>query len=80
MGIDTIVKFLESGYRMEKPSHCHQSLYDVMRECWRANPAERPSFNALASKLKHFQKLGELENEQFIELSKLCLDKFTCET
>lgn len=42
---------LKSGYRMEKPSLCPNSIYALMQQCWNVNPLSRPSFTRLAEKL-----------------------------
>ncbi|XP_043941177.1 tyrosine-protein kinase ABL2 isoform X2 [Protopterus annectens] len=45
-GIDLsqVYDLLEKGYRMEQPEGCPPKVYELMRACWRWNPAERPSF------------------------------------
>ncbi|KAJ6669480.1 hypothetical protein lerEdw1_000028 [Lerista edwardsae] len=35
---------LPQGYRLEKPLNCDDEVYDLMRQCWRERPYERPSF------------------------------------
>ncbi|KAJ8285230.1 hypothetical protein GJAV_G00024450 [Gymnothorax javanicus] len=35
---------LPQGYRLEKPLNCDDEVYDLMRQCWREKPHERPSF------------------------------------
>ncbi|KAM5298954.1 angiopoietin-1 receptor isoform 4-T4 [Ctenodactylus gundi] len=35
---------LPQGYRLEKPLNCDHEVYDLMRQCWREKPYERPSF------------------------------------
>jgi len=32
---------------MEKPPHATNDIYDVMDNCWKANPNERPTFQDL---------------------------------
>lgn len=39
-----VVKYVESGYRMECPDGCPKSIYDIMRRSWNASAKERPSF------------------------------------
>ncbi|XP_065680958.1 platelet-derived growth factor receptor alpha isoform X2 [Hydra vulgaris] len=36
-----------SGYRMERPANCSQSMYDIMLQCWNEEPLQRPSFTEL---------------------------------
>ncbi|XP_051522378.1 tyrosine-protein kinase ABL1-like isoform X1 [Myxocyprinus asiaticus] len=45
-GIDLsqVYELLEKDYRMDRPEGCPEKVYELMRACWRWNPAERPSF------------------------------------
>ncbi|XP_062845055.1 tyrosine-protein kinase ABL1 isoform X2 [Trichomycterus rosablanca] len=45
-GIDLsqVYELLEKDYRMERPEGCPEKVYELMRACWKWNPAERPSF------------------------------------
>ncbi|XP_065680959.1 uncharacterized protein LOC100215622 isoform X1 [Hydra vulgaris] len=38
---------LNSGYRMERPANCSQSMYDIMLQCWNKEPLQRPTFTEL---------------------------------
>ena len=40
------------GYRLEKPKHCPQDVYDVMWKCWNSKSEERPAFTTLYSDLR----------------------------
>ena len=44
---DTFLNALESGVRPEKPEICPEEIYDVMLQCWRQVPEERPSFEVI---------------------------------
>jgi serine/threonine protein kinase len=68
---DQLVKKLSNGYRLEKPFHCHSSLYDVMHSCWHINPQARPSFDELSAKLQNFLIKEKSSDINFIELAKL---------
>ena len=39
-----ILKYLESGNRMEKPTHCPTKLYGIMKQCWADAANDRPTF------------------------------------
>ncbi|XP_002730654.1 tyrosine-protein kinase fyna-like [Saccoglossus kowalevskii] len=40
-----VLEQVERGYRMPKPRHCQDSLYDdVMLKCWAHEPQDRPTF------------------------------------
>lgn len=45
-GIDLsqVYELLQRDYRMERPEGCPEKVYELMRDCWRWNPSERPSF------------------------------------
>lgn len=47
-----LLNFLKSGYRMEKPSHCGIELYQMMLDCWKENPKERPTFMDVRKRLE----------------------------
>ncbi|XP_078670755.1 fibroblast growth factor receptor 4-like [Branchiostoma floridae x Branchiostoma belcheri] len=38
---------LEAGFRMAQPEDCPRAMYDLMLQCWRWQPAQRPSFDTL---------------------------------
>ncbi|XP_066024530.1 fibroblast growth factor receptor 1-A-like isoform X2 [Pocillopora verrucosa] len=47
-----IADFLQEGYRMPKPQHVDDKLYDIITKCWKDDPNLRPSFEKLRNKLK----------------------------
>ncbi|KAL3970419.1 hypothetical protein ACER0C_025938 [Sarotherodon galilaeus] len=38
---------LKRGYRMSRPDHSPQDMYDLMKRCWEEKPQSRPSFSSL---------------------------------
>ena len=40
-------RLLESGYRMKMPANCSPQVYQIMQECWAADPNSRPTFSQL---------------------------------
>ncbi|MFH4974475.1 hypothetical protein AB6A40_001184 [Gnathostoma spinigerum] len=46
-----LLNYLQEGSRLEKPASCSNEIYDVMMECWKRNPADRPSFTYLCEYL-----------------------------
>ncbi|XP_063343755.1 platelet-derived growth factor receptor beta-like [Pelmatolapia mariae] len=38
---------LKRGYRMSRPDHAPEDMYDVMKRCWEEKPQSRPSFSSL---------------------------------
>ena len=51
----------EEGYRPKIPKQWPPGLRDLVRECWRVEPRERPPFSEVAS------RLGLLLREQMAE-------------
>ncbi|XP_028402533.1 tyrosine-protein kinase SRK2-like [Dendronephthya gigantea] len=45
---------VEAGYRMEQMKDCPNALYQIMLECWKAVPDERPTFETLQWQLEDF--------------------------
>nr|XP_058961494.1 fibroblast growth factor receptor 3-like [Pocillopora verrucosa] len=50
-----IANLLQEGYRMPKPQHVDDKLYDIMTKCWKDDPNLRPSFEKLRDKLKEME-------------------------
>ena len=42
------------GYRMPRPHGCPDQLYDIMLDCWRMEPCNRPTFETLQWQLENF--------------------------
>ncbi|NXQ18276.1 MERTK kinase, partial [Peucedramus taeniatus] len=47
-----IYEYLFHGQRLKKPEDCLDELYEIMSECWRADPATRPTFSQLKIQLE----------------------------
>ncbi|XP_030802337.1 tyrosine-protein kinase Mer isoform X1 [Camarhynchus parvulus] len=47
-----IYEYLFHGQRLKKPEDCLDELYEIMSECWRADPAARPTFSQLKVQLE----------------------------
>ncbi|XP_075233915.1 uncharacterized protein LOC142331744 [Lycorma delicatula] len=54
MGAREVMRRVREGYRLDRPSHCHQEFFRVIQRCWNSEPAKRPTF----AELKH--ELGQL--------------------
>ncbi|VDN32948.1 unnamed protein product, partial [Cylicostephanus goldi] len=53
---EDMLQYLEGGGRMERPDNCPENLwvlavYEVMVECWKLDPEERPNFLTIRQKL-----------------------------
>ena len=51
---ETLEKVVMQGYRMSQPSGCPDKFYNIMLSCWREEPENRPTFEALKWQLKDF--------------------------
>ncbi|XP_051881316.1 tyrosine-protein kinase HCK-like isoform X3 [Pristis pectinata] len=49
-----VIRSLERGYRMPRPDNCSNELYDIMLNCWKNAPEDRPTFEYLQSILEDF--------------------------
>ncbi|XP_012879706.1 PREDICTED: tyrosine-protein kinase Blk isoform X2 [Dipodomys ordii] len=59
-----VIRSLERGYRMPRPDTCPPELYrNVISECWRSRPEERPTFEFLQSVLEDFYTATEGQYE-----------------
>ena len=45
---------LKQGYRMPQPKDCSYTYYNIMLKCWREEPENRPTFEALQWELEEF--------------------------
>lgn len=43
-----VLEQVDRGYRMPKPAHCPDSMYEMMLKCWDKKAANRPTFEYLA--------------------------------
>uniref|UniRef100_A0A1L8DJT8 Protein tyrosine kinase n=2 Tax=Nyssomyia neivai TaxID=330878 RepID=A0A1L8DJT8_9DIPT len=58
---------LRDGYRMDKPLCANQEIYDVMLQCWCANPESRPLFSDLEKRLSSM--LQESVKNHYVDLN-----------
>ena len=47
-----ILEAVQQGYRMPQPPGCPDKLYNIMLNCWREEPKNRPLFEALQWQLE----------------------------
>ncbi|XP_023029906.2 PDGF- and VEGF-receptor related isoform X3 [Leptinotarsa decemlineata] len=68
-GIDAEILYpkLLDGYRMECPEFAPVDIYQIMKECWAANPLVRPSFSKLSDRLGAI--LEETMRKHYIDLN-----------
>ncbi|CAB4031312.1 tyrosine- kinase receptor Tie-1 isoform X3, partial [Paramuricea clavata] len=44
-------KVVYQGYRLQQPYNCPDVIYQIMQECWKIDPDERPTFTQIATNL-----------------------------
>lgn len=80
IGADQLMKLLSTGYRMDRPNHCHASLDEIMQSCWLSTPQARPTFDELSTQLQGYLALEKSGDINLVDLSKFfdrCLDDET---
>jgi len=64
---EDVRNFLESGARLDRPQYASRQLYQIMRDCWKAEPTERPKFRDLADDLE--KELETLDRERQLDMN-----------
>lgn len=59
-----VIRSLEKDYRMQRLESCPPELYEIMLECWKKKPEERPTFDYLQSVLEDFYTATESQYQQ----------------
>lgn len=59
-----VIRSLEKGYRMQRLDKCPPELYEIMKECWKDKPEDRPTFDYLQSVLEDFYTATESQYQQ----------------
>ncbi|XP_030055084.1 LOW QUALITY PROTEIN: tyrosine-protein kinase FRK [Microcaecilia unicolor] len=54
-----VLQKLEKGYRMPRPPNCPLELYQIMLDCWKKSPEERPTFETLRWQFDDFFEQNE---------------------
>ncbi|XP_071959373.1 fibroblast growth factor receptor 2-like [Antedon mediterranea] len=52
MSSKRLISDLQKGFRMPRPDHANDDVYQIMLECWNTSPELRPSFLELKRKLE----------------------------
>ncbi|PFX18161.1 Fibroblast growth factor receptor 3 [Stylophora pistillata] len=59
-----VAKLLQQDYRMPKPQHVDDELYQIMMRCWQNDPDVRPTFTELRNQFKDI----ETKHKRFINM------------
>ena len=51
---DEVIEKVTQGYRMPQPKECSYMYYNIMLKCWREEPENRPTFEALQWEFDEF--------------------------
>lgn len=65
--VEKLFQLLRDGHRMEKPTNCSLEIYMMMRECWRYQPTQRPTFKELVEDCDRILTLSA--TEEYLDLS-----------
>ncbi|XP_063436511.1 ALK tyrosine kinase receptor-like [Mytilus trossulus] len=64
----TVVTLILKGQRLQQPSACKPTIYDIMCSCWKTDPVERPSFQDL---LLHLETLKQIHQSEIHKTPKI---------
>jgi serine/threonine protein kinase len=56
---ERLFQLLQMGFRMEKPTNCSRQIYQMMNDCWNAEPSLRPTFLDLQNRLEEIEKVAK---------------------
>ncbi len=51
MSAKSVITEIKTGFRMPRPEHCQDELYQMMLNCWSEDPDDRLPFHKLSTKL-----------------------------
>lgn len=56
-----VIQMLSQNYRLSRPPECPERLYNIMMECWNAEPKERPTFETLHWMLEDYSETDYMQ-------------------
>ncbi|XP_070549496.1 tyrosine kinase receptor Cad96Ca-like [Ptychodera flava] len=56
MDRNEVMTSLKRGFRLLKPTHCRDKIYDMMLSCWRKEPGDRATFPQLTDETKRLME------------------------
>ncbi|XP_066533035.1 platelet-derived growth factor receptor alpha isoform X2 [Hoplias malabaricus] len=74
---------IKSGYRMAKPEHASNKVYDLMVRCWNNEPEKRPSFHSLSESVatllpSGYKRSYERVNNNFLKSDHPAVTRVQC--
>lgn len=64
---EKFIKQIQSGYRLDKPDFAPNSIAEVMTDCWKAQPKERPTFSQIIDRID--SHLETAVSEHYLDLN-----------
>ena len=61
-----VLEFVKSGGRLAKPEICLDEIYELMLDCWRVDPQERPSFDWIVQLIETIVQEKEETNSTYV--------------
>lgn len=76
--VEKLFQLLRDGHRMDKPSNCSLEIYMIMRECWRYQPTQRPTFKELVEDFDRILTLSSTDDYLNLSLPHLDTPPSSC--
>ena len=51
-GAPQVATFVKSGHRLDCPSGCPESMWNIMSSCWLEDQQKRPTFDQIVKQIK----------------------------
>ncbi|XP_038064852.1 muscle, skeletal receptor tyrosine protein kinase-like [Patiria miniata] len=75
MSSQEVINELKKGYRLPKPEHCGDDIYQIMMDCWQEKPEDRPDFAGLHTTIDDiladaagYLEMGNLNPDDYVYL------------
>ncbi|XP_038066020.1 proto-oncogene tyrosine-protein kinase receptor Ret-like isoform X2 [Patiria miniata] len=75
MSSQKVIDEIKQGYRLPKPEHCSDDIYQIMMDCWQEKPEDRPNFAGLHTTIDDiladaagYLEMGNLNPEDYVYL------------
>lgn len=54
--VDVVTAITEQNFRLEKPKGCPLDIWNLMNDCWKEDPSERPTFKEICDRIEEMKK------------------------